>query len=465
MYMNDKACIKIDNKVTDVFGVNQGVKQGCILSPLLFNLYMSDLPAILDKAIDGLDTTREHPSCLIWADDIILISETEDGLNRMLRAMECYCFNNELVLNTEKTKCMIFNKTGKLIRKKFMYNNMTLENVRTYKYLGFIMTPSGEIRTGLKDLRDRAMKAFFSLKTSMGMAFDTDIKTTLHLLDTLIKPILLYVSDFWGCLQPARDNPIEKFHIMACKHILGVQKQTTNIGVLLELGRIPIQTHAIKAAIKNWERIKSYEVNKYLKMALNDVNHKNPLWNRSIKDIFDKNGFSAFYNLKTKNIHKEITKRLADVFHQEAFNTISSPDSKLRTYGLLKREPGLEKYLYEINNPQIRRCCTKFRLSNHSLNIEVGRYKALDEKQRICPFCPSEVEREIHFILDCCAFKSHRREMNQFIIKTKPSFPYMSKTKQFQYLFSDEMIKFASKFIHDWMQIRSFLVSNPKNLV
>ena len=52
---------------------------------------------------------------------------------------------------------------------------------------------------------------------------------------------------------------------MACKHILGVQKHTTNLGVLLELGRVPLQTYVIKAAIQNWVRIKSKQVNVHLK--------------------------------------------------------------------------------------------------------------------------------------------------------------------------------------------------------
>ena len=68
----------------------------------------------------------------------------------------------------------------------------------------------------------------------------------------------MYMSDFWGGLPPIEDkkNPIEKFHYMVCKQILGVQKQTTNIGVLLELGRLPIKMFAIKSVIKNWERMK-----------------------------------------------------------------------------------------------------------------------------------------------------------------------------------------------------------------
>ncbi len=258
IYAHDKICIKYDDKITDSLEVNLGVKQRCILSPILFNIFLADLPQLLDDDIQSTKPTFQHPSCLFWADDIVLFSESEKGMQKMLKSLEKYCKENELTLNTDKTKCMIFNKTGRLIRTPFYYNKLKLENVNKFKYLGFLLTPSGEIKSGLKDLRDRALKGFFKLKNAMGDSFRSHIEITLHLFDSLIKPILMYMSDFWGGLQPPDEkyHPIEKLHFMACKQILGVQKQTTNIGVLLELGRIPLQHFAIKTAIKIWERIK-----------------------------------------------------------------------------------------------------------------------------------------------------------------------------------------------------------------
>ena len=466
IYINDQACLKINNKVSDSFPVNQGVKQGCILSPLLFNIFMSDLPKILDVDLNSTNPTEEYPSCLIWADDIILLSESEDGLNKMLKSMESYCIQNELTVNTDKNKCMIFNKTGRLIRKTFTFNNNTLEIVRSYKYLGFLVTPSGEINSGLNDLRDRAMKAFFKLKDSMCSAFHRHIDIKIHLSDTLIKPILLYASDFWGCLKPPSNNPIEKLHHMACKHILGVQKQTTNIGVLLELGRIPLHIYAVKSAVKNWERIKYKQVNIYLKKSYENAIMDNLPWVTNIKDILTKNVMSCFYTNSYENkppfIHKKIFQRLSDNFHQGAFSSITSTESKLRTYGLLKEHIGQEKYLSQITNPITRQACTKLRLSNHTLNIEKGRHNNTPKEARFCPFCPTSVETETHFLIECPTYETIRQEIMTPLVNHKSSFKHYTEKEKFQYILSEENIIFTAKFVLRCFEIRTFLIARPR---
>ena len=194
---------------------------------------------------------------------------------------------------------MIFNKTGRLLRTKFHYSGELLENVKTFKYLGFLLTPSGEINSGLKDLRERAIKAFYKLKSSMGEFFQSNIGITMHLFDTLVKPILLYMSDFWGGLKcpEERYNPIEKLHYMACKQFLGVQKRSTNIGVLLELGRMPLQNFAIKSAIKNWERIRTGNINRILGESHSDAIAENLPWITHVKSMLHT------YNLGNLNSH------------------------------------------------------------------------------------------------------------------------------------------------------------------
>ena len=73
------------------------------------------------------------------------------GLQSMLNHLSTYCKANGLEINEYKTKCIIFNKTGRLLRRKFYFARDKLENVRSYTYLGFIFAPSGEIKTALSD--------------------------------------------------------------------------------------------------------------------------------------------------------------------------------------------------------------------------------------------------------------------------------------------------------------------------
>ena len=240
MYTNDNCCIRLGNKITDTFQVNQGVKQGCILSPLLFNIFLSDLvPRTNNDDCKPLKVSdSKNISCILWADDLILLSETEEGFQNMLQNLSKYVEENRMEINRDKTKCIIFNKTGKFFRRSYQLNNEIIYTTNSYKYLGFIVTPSGEINTGLKDLKDRALRAYYKLKNSLGRYFMLCPATSICLFDSLIKPILLYNSDFWGCLKMPKNNPIENVHTTFCKELLRVQKQTTNIGVLLELGAI-----------------------------------------------------------------------------------------------------------------------------------------------------------------------------------------------------------------------------------
>ena len=283
IYIKDKSCVKIGDKYTMDFNINLGVRQGCVLSPLLFNIFMADLAKSLQGLEGKVKVNNIEISSLFWADDIVLLSQNENGLKTMIKTLEDYVNENKLHVNEEKTKIMIFNKTGRLMKRLYCINGKPLENVRSYKYLGFLLTPSGEICSGLQDLRDRALKAFMGLKVRLGPTLKQDVKTTLLLVDAMVKPIILYNSDFWGCMKLPKNNPIETLHMSICKQILGLHKSTMNLGVLLELGRVPLSLYAMKLAIKNWERIRKTKANCILMESYRESEREQLPWVLGIK--------------------------------------------------------------------------------------------------------------------------------------------------------------------------------------
>ena len=212
----------------------------------------------------------------------------------MLSLLEQYVDNNHMSINTKKTKCMIFNKNGKFIRRSYALSGKTVETTNSYKYLGLLFTPSGEIRSALTDLRDRAMRALHKLKNKMGNYFRLHLSTTISLFDSLVKPILLYSSDFWGCLKLPDNNPIENMYMKFCKMLLGVQKQTCNTGVYLELGTFPIMFYGVKNCIKNWFRIHKKENANYLLLKTHKMAIQNNLpWTLMTKESLRKIGIGV----------------------------------------------------------------------------------------------------------------------------------------------------------------------------
>ena len=362
---------------------------------------------------------------------------------------------------------MIFNKTGRLLLRPFYLNGVQLEMVRSYKYLGFLLTPSGELKTGLNDLRDRAFRAFMKIKNDLGSSFTQDVCLVLSLIDSLVKPILLYACDFWGCFTLPVSNPIDNLYMSMLKQILGVQKQTTNVGVLLELGRIPLNIEAKKLAVKNWERIKKGQANSLLLASYQDAMQEELPWINQIKSNLASNGFLSLYlddhSDKPIFVFKKLSDRLSDIFHQEAFESISKETSKLRTYALFKKERGFETYLAEVKNASVRKSVTKFRLSNHKLLIEVGRHQGISLNERICPLCNLGIENEAHFLFSCPTYHHQRDTFLLPILGKYPNLANWSISQKMELIFSN-MNQNLCNYISRCLEIREFLVNKPKRL-
>ena len=91
--------------------------------------------------------------------------------------------------------------------------------------------------------------------------------------------------------------------------------------------------------------------------------------------------------------------------------------AKLRTYKLIKKKIGLEKYL-ELNERKYRKALSAFRISAHRLNIERGRDMKLKVEDRLCTTC-NVIEDEIHVKCHCTKFQMSRNQMIQIITEKK----------------------------------------------
>ena len=301
----------------------------------------------------------------------------------------------------------------------------------------------------------------------MGDSFRKDINITLKIFKTLVMPILLYLADYWGCLKLPKNNPIEVIQNSFLKQLLGVQSQTTNIGVLLETGEIPLSCYAKKLCIKNWCRIARGMGNNIVQHSYKNAVANNSAWPNRIQQELTTVGLFEMYLSaanNTKHVDVVFFQRLIDIFHQTAFSQIREPQSKLRTYSLIKSDIGLEKYLSEVKNITDRTNMTKLRLSNHSLLIEKGRHLKIEKNLRFCPFCPRSIEDELHFVISCKTYKCQRKLLFQEMRENCVGFELLSSDEQFKTLFTETSIaKVLARYLSNNFEIRNFLLLNPKN--
>ena len=103
MYSQFKSCVRTSNGTSEYFCQENGVLQGESLSPTLFAAFINKIESKMN-VIEGMGVSinRVMVSVLMYADDLVLLAQTEAGLQRGINALHSFCIENNLTVNTGK---------------------------------------------------------------------------------------------------------------------------------------------------------------------------------------------------------------------------------------------------------------------------------------------------------------------------------------------------------------------------
>ena len=135
--------IRWGNTFPTSFCVSNGVKQSCIISPVLFNVYMDDLSCALNRSIIGGRIGGEIVNHLSYADDLCLICISSAGLQKLLNVCSNYATEHSLSYNANKSYSLCFKATTiKFKRPTLYFGQMSIPNVTDcgYMYLGITIS-------------------------------------------------------------------------------------------------------------------------------------------------------------------------------------------------------------------------------------------------------------------------------------------------------------------------------------
>ena len=431
MYNKTKACVKNGKYISDFFHCYIGVKQGDNLSPFLFAIFLNDFSEFISKSYNGLahlsNLIDQHCSTddinvylrlyvLLYADDTIILAESESELQSALNGLYLYCSTWSLSVNTAKTKIVIFSKRKFNCKKVFKYNENCIDVVDNYIYLGINFYRTGNVNYSIVRQCEQAKKVMFSiLKKSYQLHLDLD--TMIHLFNAVICPVLTYGAEVWGFNNNSLQL-IDRIQMKFFKILLKVNKSTPNCMLYGELGILPSTLIVKQKLLCFWARIvnsKKEKISKQLYVLLYDSfnnNHNLSRWIESIKSYLDGMGLSFYWLLKDINVKQfkqSIKLRMSDMYRQEWSENIFK-SNKCIMYRIIKNEPVFEEYLLN-NSIKNRIIMCKFRLGNHKLPIVKGRFLNIAKEERVCNLCNLNlIGDEFHYLFMCSHFNNERTQ-------------------------------------------------------
>ena len=226
LYREQTMRIRWNGTLSDIFTVSNGVKQGGVLSPLLFSMYLDDLLIQLRQLGMGCHINGLYTGAFIYADDITLIAPSRTSMTMMLKQCEKYAEMHAILFNPSKTKYMVFKQSLDIVHHVPLYfMNTCIELVHECDLLGISLS-SDNIHILDNNITDAVSK--FNRKSNELLS---DFKiVSCSIKSTLFSTFCLdaYGSSLW-CYS---SKSVESFYVAWRK-------------VVRRIWRLPNKTHCI----------------------------------------------------------------------------------------------------------------------------------------------------------------------------------------------------------------------------
>ena len=448
IYSSSSAQIRLNGKLTTSFDVLSGVKQGDIISPILFSMYLNDLATGIKDLNCGIDINGFICSILLYADDIVLIAPDEESLQKMLDYINQWCNKWRMAINTGKTQVVHF-RTPRTPKTNFNFqfgnNPLTIES--QYKYLGVLFDEFLSFENNASALADAACRALGAIRSKIQYIKPCGYKT----FNTLFSSGVISISDYSAAIWGTKSFPkIEQVSYKAARYFLGVHRFAPVEALLGDMGWSSARNRHKLLILKFWNRLCCLPESRVTRKIFEwdrEFSNFRGTWSFAAKQLFTELEQPSLFD-DASPYNPEAAQKTLDTIDSNNWDLNRYKSDKLRYYNLYKYEKSPEDYLSLNISAYQRSVFSQFRCGILPLEIEVGRYRDAPLNERTCQVCGQAVEDEIHFLLFCNAYADPRKELVAKALDFDESFTSCDEIEQFVFLVSNlqkSMIKYLTK--------------------
>ena len=394
--------------ISDDFQVNAGLRQGCVLSPLLFSLYINGVVKKLKEEKCGVLCSDEVVPGLLFADDTCLVASDESGLKKSLDVLREWCKEWGVQINVAKSGVMhIRNKKVKRCDVTYEVDGEAIPMVTSYKYLGCVIDEHLDLREMVEDRAEagrRALGACFSkCREEIG---DLTVGITRKLMGSLVESTLMYGAEIWGCSRHL--GVIEKVQLRALRMFFGVGTLHPKTSLWFEMQMLPWVWEAKMRCVRFWLKVlgaKEYEGKLLKRIARQAVECGKGGWVKNMARCTDDFGWSGVGADAVRSLSdSDIREMLTSSAWRNMMSMMNKDMEEKPKLCVLKEiaDLKLETRCAMVKKKGDRSMLMKLRGGTAAFQIEIGRWRGMKREERICKECQSgEVENVCHWLLQC----------------------------------------------------------------
>ena len=201
--MHSEVCVRVNSATTKSFRVSVGLRQACSLSPILFLICMDKI-AKKSKSCGGVKIGECTVQRLLFADDLVLLDSTQNGLQQALDRFSDACSVAGMKISTSKTETMCLYRQPKQC--SLQINGVSLKQSEKFRYLGVSFTSDGRQNSELDIRIGKASEVMHQLHRSVILKRELCTKTKLSIFRSVYVPILTYGHECWIMNEKVRSR-------------------------------------------------------------------------------------------------------------------------------------------------------------------------------------------------------------------------------------------------------------------
>jgi hypothetical protein len=242
LHSNTSCVVRAFDGTSEPFQIHTGFKQGCVLAPTLFNIYIDTIARQILRVvvqysgvklvykIDGQLRISKNPdlSMIIWilmyADDIVLFSDNAESLTLATQEVHTKMKQWAMQVGVKKSKILVVSKSMDVPQPTIVLDGEQMEVVDKFPYLGSMFTHDNNLDTEISYRISRAAMAFASLRSTLWGDRRISLHTKVRIFNAVVMSTLLYGSESWAALD-SHVHRLEVFQMQCLRVLCGISRR------------------------------------------------------------------------------------------------------------------------------------------------------------------------------------------------------------------------------------------------